>query len=100
MVKKYWLLTLLLVLLSTLSAGSALAQAPDDLNFEDYLPNIVDYTLPNGLRVILAEDHSAPVVATDIWYYVGGANDPPGRSGFAHMFEHMMFRGSDNVADR
>lgn len=90
---------LLLTFLVLLPAGPALAQEPDGLNFEDYLPNIVDYTLPNGLRVILAEDHSAPVVATDIWYYVGGADDPPGRSGFAHMFEHMMFRGSDNVAD-
>lgn len=99
MLKKLPLLFLLMTLLSLLPAGPALAVEPDDLNFEDYLPPVEDYVLPNGLRVILAEDHSAPVVAVDIWYHVGGANDPPGRSGFAHMFEHMMFRGSGNVAD-
>jgi zinc protease len=98
MLKKIPLLLLLLILF--IPAGPALAQEPQaEIDFADYLPNIVDYSLPNGLRVILAEDHSAPVVATDIWYYVGAANDPPGRSGFAHMFEHMMFRGSANVAD-
>jgi zinc protease len=69
------------------------------IRFEDYVLETVDYTLPNGLRVILAEDSSAPVVAVDIWYHVGGANDPEGRSGFAHLFEHMMFEGSANIAD-
>ena len=69
------------------------------IRFEDYLLETVDYTLPNGLRVILAEDSSAPVVAVDIWYHVGGADDPEGRSGFAHLFEHMMFEGTDNIAD-
>lgn len=56
------------------------------------------FTLDNGLRVILVEDHSAPVVAIDVWYHVGGANDPPGRSGFAHLFEHMMFQGTANLS--
>jgi len=55
------------------------------------------YTLPNGLTVILAEDHSAQVVAVDVWYDVGSRNERPGRSGFAHLFEHMMFQGSENV---
>lgn len=55
------------------------------------------YTLPNGLRVILAEDHSATVVAVNVWYDVGSRNERPGRSGFAHLFEHMMFQGSANV---
>jgi len=55
------------------------------------------YTLDNGLAVILVEDHTAPVVAVDVWYQVGGANDPAGRSGFAHLFEHMMFQGTANL---
>lgn len=92
----------LVLLCLALSLGQpVLAQEPDQtsLRFEDYMPELIDYTLPNGLRVILAEDHSAPVVAVDIWYHVGGANDPDGRSGFAHMFEHMMFEGSANIAN-
>jgi predicted Zn-dependent peptidase len=56
-------------------------------------------TLPNGLHVVYSEDHSAPVVAVDIWYNVGSKNEAPGRTGFAHLFEHMMFKGSRNVAD-
>jgi zinc protease len=52
------------------------------------------YTLPNGLRVILSEDHKTPVVAVMLWYHVGAANEVPGKSGFAHLFEHMMFQGS------
>lgn len=56
-----------------------------------------NYTLPNGLRVILAEDHSAQVVTVNVWYNVGARNERPGRTGFAHLFEHMMFQGSDNV---
>jgi zinc protease len=55
------------------------------------------YTLPNGLTVILSEDHSAPVVAVDVWYHVGSKNELPGRTGFAHLFEHMMFQGSQHV---
>jgi zinc protease len=56
------------------------------------------YTLPNGLQVILHEDHSVPIVAVNIWYHVGSAREKPGRTGFAHLFEHMMFQGSQNVA--
>jgi predicted Zn-dependent peptidase len=55
------------------------------------------YTLPNGLRVVLSEDHSAPVVSVNVWYHVGSANEVPRRSGFAHLFEHMMFQGSAHV---
>ncbi|NJN95388.1 MAG: insulinase family protein [Anaerolineales bacterium] len=95
--KILWLL-LLLILPVLIPPLPTLAQEPD-LNFADYELPLTDYTLPNGLRVILAEDHSAPVVAVDIWYHVGGANDPAGRSGFAHMFEHMMFEGSANIAN-
>ncbi|MFL5263033.1 MAG: M16 family metallopeptidase [Anaeromyxobacteraceae bacterium] len=55
------------------------------------------YTLPNGLTVILSEDHRLPQVAVNVWYHVGAANQTPGRSGFAHLFEHMMFSGSKHV---
>ncbi len=58
------------------------------------------YTLAqNGLEVILSEDHALPIVAVDIWYHAGPVNEPPGRTGFAHLFEHLMFQGSKNVAD-
>jgi len=55
------------------------------------------YTLPNGLRVVLSEDHSTPVVTVNVWYHVGSANERVRRSGFAHLFEHMMFQGSAHV---
>jgi len=55
------------------------------------------YTLPNGLVVILSEDHRLPLVSTNIWYHVAPANELPGRTGFAHLFEHMMFEGSKHV---
>src|SRR5918999_5575215 len=54
-------------------------------------------TLPNGLRVIFSEDHSTPIVHVSVWYHVGSKNERPGRTGFAHLFEHMMFKGSKNV---
>lgn len=55
-------------------------------------------TLANGLRVTIAEDHTTPVVAVNIWYHVGSAHERPGRTGFAHLFEHMLFQGSEHVA--
>ena len=54
-------------------------------------------TLPNGLRVILSEDHSTPIAHVAVWYHVGSKNERAGRTGFAHLFEHMMFKGSQNV---
>ena len=53
--------------------------------------------LSNGLRVILSEDHSTPIVHVAVWYHVGSKNERAGRTGFAHLFEHMMFKGSKNV---
>ena len=53
--------------------------------------------LPNGLFVTLSEDHTAPIVAVNLWYHVGSANERPGRTGFAHLFEHMLFQGSADV---
>ena len=58
---------------------------------------IESYTLANGLRVALSEDHSVPLVSVNIWYHVGSANERPGRTGFAHLFEHMLFQGSAHV---
>ena len=60
---------------------------------------IEDYRLPNGLRVVLNEDHSAPLVAINLWYHVGSKNERPGRTGFAHLFEHLLFSGSENVGN-
>ena len=57
------------------------------------------FTLPNGLTVILHEDHSVPLVSVNVWYHVGSANEKPGRTGFAHLFEHLMFEGSKNVKE-
>ena len=56
------------------------------------------FRLPNGLFVTLSEDHTAPLVAVNLWYHVGSANERAGRTGFAHLFEHMLFQGSANVA--
>src|SRR6266704_66203 len=55
------------------------------------------FTLPNGLQVLLHEDHSVPVVAVNTWYHVGSSDERTGRTGFAHLFEHIMFMGSEHV---
>jgi zinc protease len=57
-----------------------------------------EFTLPNGLRVIVHTDRKAPIVAVNLWYHVGSKDEPAGRSGFAHLFEHLMFQGSENHA--
>ena len=82
----------LLVTLS-LTSGAVLAQKGGDK-----LPPlpIKDYKLKNGLRVVLHQDTSTPVVAVSTWYHVGSKNEETGRTGFAHLFEHMMFQGSKN----
>ncbi|MEP6881780.1 MAG: pitrilysin family protein [Dokdonella sp.] len=54
------------------------------------------FTLPNGLTAVVHEDHKAPVVAVSVWYHVGSADEPTGKTGFAHLFEHLMFSGSEN----
>ena len=58
---------------------------------------VLNHRLPNGLRVVLSEDHTAPIVAVNLWYHVGSANERLDRTGFAHLFEHMLFQGSANV---
>src|SRR3546814_4816477 len=57
------------------------------------------FVLPNGLTVVVHEDHAAPLVAVNIWYHVGSKNEPPGKTGFAHLFEHLMFNGSEHFND-
>src|SRR5512138_2392633 len=54
------------------------------------------FVLPNGLRLLVHEDHKAPIVAVNIWYHVGSKNEKPGKTGFAHLFEHLMFNGSED----
>ncbi len=76
------------VIASSLS-GSAASRPP---KFQYEL-----FTLPNGLTVVLSEDHSAPIAHLQMWYHVGSKNEKPGRTGFAHLFEHLMFKGSKNV---
>ncbi len=58
-----------------------------------------EFTLDNGLRVVVHEDNKAPIVAVNIWYHVGSKNEKPGKTGFAHLFEHLMFNGSENYND-
>jgi len=77
-------------LLITTLAGPATAQSVPKLQYEKV-------TLPNGLEVILHEDHSTPIVVVNTWYKVGSGDEKPGRTGFAHLFEHVMFMGSENV---
>ena len=57
------------------------------------------FTLPNGLHVILREDHTVPLATVNVWYHVGSAREKPGRTGFAHLFEHLMFEGSGHVKE-
>src|SRR5690349_17690952 len=74
--------------------GGTVAHAPaldvPRLTFEKY-------SLPNGLDVILSADRRLPLVSVNLWYHVGPANEEAGRTGFAHLFEHMMFQGSKHV---
>ena len=78
-------------------AAVAAAQLPGlpDLPALD-IPN-TRFELPNGLTVVVHEDHKAPIVAVNIWYHVGSKNEPPGRTGFAHLFEHLMFGGKSGT---
>jgi zinc protease len=84
--KKWFLLCSAAMLLSTAS----FSQAARKINFEKY-------TLPNGLKVILHQDKSAPVVAVTALYHVGSKNEDTARTGFAHFFEHLLFEGSENI---
>ncbi|HEX2093123.1 MAG TPA: pitrilysin family protein [Longimicrobiaceae bacterium] len=80
-----------LLLLLGLLAAPAAAQ-------EVSIPHTT-FQLPNGLRVVVSEDHSTPIVAVNLWYHVGSGYEQPGRTGFAHLFEHILFEGSKNVPE-
>jgi zinc protease len=71
------------------------AQAPASVPAGISIP-YQKFVLPNGLTLIVHEDHKAPIVAVNVWYHVGSKNEKPGRTGFAHLFEHLMFNGSEN----
>ena len=94
MLRSPWLRGLVLSILALVCVGAS-AQ-PDTI----VRPPKFDYkmsTLPNGLQVVLLEDHSTPIVHLALWYHVGSKDEKPGRTGFAHLFEHLMFKGSKNV---
>jgi zinc protease len=82
--------------LALASAGAA-ASAPATQQIPDLA--YTRFALPNGLSVVLHEDHKAPVVAVSVWYHVGSSYEPQGKTGFAHLFEHLMFQGSENHKD-
>ena len=99
MIRKRWVLAFV----AFLAVGSATGQTKlvekvTKTGSELVIP-YQKYVLPNGLTLIVHEDHSDPVVHVDVTYHVGSAREEIGKSGFAHFFEHMMFQGSDNVAD-
>ncbi|MBI4466957.1 MAG: insulinase family protein, partial [Acidobacteria bacterium] len=90
------LTTLAALALVLLTAGAPAAQGEE--------PGVVDipykkFVLKNGLRLIVHEDHKAPIVAVNLWYHVGSKNEKMGRTGFAHLFEHLMFNGSEHFDD-
>ncbi|HEV7785108.1 MAG TPA: pitrilysin family protein, partial [Thermoanaerobaculia bacterium] len=80
-----------------LLALTAPAEAADALKVTPPTLQIQPHKLANGLQVLLHEDHSAPVVNVQLWYHVGSKDEKKGRSGFAHLFEHIMFKGSENI---
>ncbi|HCU11378.1 MAG TPA: insulinase family protein [Gemmatimonadetes bacterium] len=90
MKKRPLLVALCYLILGILAGPRADAQATPRIQFEKY-------QLPNGLEVILHEDHSTPIIAVDTWYHVGSGDEQVGRTGFAHLFEHIMFMGSQHV---
>src|SRR4028118_1977010 len=85
-----WLALTLALALPAAGGAATLKVQPPQLEAREH-------QLANGLKVLLHEDHSVPVVSLQVWYHVGSKNERPGRSGFAHLFEHIMFKGSQNV---
>jgi zinc protease len=85
---------------SVAAPAAARGQAPLGQSSSEVRPPKLDFTsqtMPNGLRVVLLEDHSVPVINVQVWYHVGGKDELPGHTGFAHLFEHLMFKGSAHV---
>ncbi|MCR4395643.1 MAG: insulinase family protein [Candidatus Saccharicenans sp.] len=87
-------LVLIFILLAGAWSAPARAQGSQEINI-----TFEKHVLSNGLTVILHEDHKAPIVAFNVWYHVGSKNEKPGKTGFAHLFEHLMFNGSEHYND-
>src|SRR5512134_3721121 len=85
----------MLLMGALLAGGTALTAADTPTLRVPY----TEFALANGLHVILHRDVSVPVVSVNVWYHVGSGNERPGRTGFAHLFEHLMFEGSKNVPE-
>jgi zinc protease len=86
-----------LVICAAFMSAPALAQQDTSMTVRPPKLEFTARTLSNGLKVILLEEHSVPVINLQIWYHVGSKDEPPGHSGFAHLFEHLMFKGSAHV---
>src|SRR5689334_10827005 len=82
------LITIFVGLATCLTAAAQVRVAPLDIK---------ERTLANGLKVVSLQDNSSPTIAIHVWYDVGSKNDPPGRNGFAHLFEHIMFKSTRNM---
>jgi zinc protease len=89
-----WMLGAILVAPAPVLHAQAPAMPPTEQRLA--VP-FTQFTLPNGLHVILHEDHTVPLLTVNVWYHVGSAREKPGRTGFAHLFEHLMFMGSGHV---
>jgi zinc protease len=91
------------IVLALGASGSLAAQTPGSGASDPMRPALTvpytQFTLPNGLHVILHEDHTVPLATVNVWYHVGSAREKPGRTGFAHLFEHLMFEGSGHVKE-
>ena len=97
MIRKRRLLSAFALVLTIALVQPLLGQKKDQAGSGSIKIPFETYKLPNGLTVILSEDHTTPTVAVNVWYYVGSKNEMPGRTGFAHLFEHVMFTGSGHV---
>ena len=86
--------TRLYVLLGIVAIGTALWWVPLQAAIRPPKLEYQRLVLPNGMVVVLHQDKSTPIVQVELWYHVGSKNEKPGRTGFAHFFEHMMFKGS------
>ncbi len=93
--RKIFQLAIVFVLMAALAASATARQSPSEVRPPKL--NFTTHTLANGLQVILLENHAVPVIDLQVWYHVGSKDERPGRSGFAHLFEHLMFKGSAHV---
>ena len=99
MLNKSYVSILVVLVVALASVTSCIGKRDASQSASSDIPKIAfeKYTLPNGLDVILSRDQRVPMVAVNLWYHVGPANEEPGRTGFAHLFEHMMFQSSKHV---